>query len=160
MEVANKRVVEIDYTLKDNEGNVLDSSEGREPLAFIQGTQSIIPGLEQGIEGWEEGQSGAVEVAPEDGYGEHNDELKQEVPKDVFQADSEIEPGMRFQAVGEGGQTQIITVVKVEDDKVLIDANHPLAGQTLHFDVKIAGVRDATDDELEAGQPAGADEEQ
>jgi len=160
MEVANQRVVEIDYTLKDSEGNVLDSSEGREPLAFIQGTQSIIPGLEKGIDGWEQGQSGEVEVAPADGYGEHNDELKQEVPKDIFQADAEIEPGMRFQAVGEGGQTQIITVVKVEDDKVLIDANHPLAGQTLHFDVKIAGVREATAEELESGEPAGADEEQ
>lgn len=159
MEVANKRVVEIEYTLKDNEGNVLDSSEGRSPLAFIQGTQSIIPGLEQGIDGWKEGDSGEVTVKPEDGYGEHNEELKQEVPRDIFQADTEIEPGMRFQAVGEQG-TQIITVIKAEGDKVLIDANHPLAGQTLHFDVKVAGVRDASEEELESGQPAGADEEQ
>lgn len=159
MEVANKRVVEIEYTLKDNDGNVLDSSEGRDPLAFIQGTQSIIPGLEKGIEGWNEGDSGEVTVQPEDGYGEHNEELKQEVPRDIFQADAEIEPGMRFQAVGEQG-TQIITVIKAEGDKVLIDANHPLAGQTLHFDVKVAGVRDASEDELENGQPAGADEEQ
>jgi len=159
MEVADKRVVEIEYTLKDQEGTVLDSSEGRDPLAFVQGTQSIIPGLEKGIEGWKEGDSGAVEVKPEDGYGERNDELQQEVPKDIFQADTEIEPGMRFQAQSEQG-AQIITVVKVEDDKVLIDANHPLAGQTLHFDVKIAGVREATETELESGQPDGADEEQ
>ncbi|MDQ2068706.1 FKBP-type peptidyl-prolyl cis-trans isomerase [Natronospira bacteriovora] len=159
MEVANKRVVEIDYTLKDAEGNVLDSSEGREPLAFVHGTQSIIPGLEKAIEGWNEGQEGAVTVEPAEGYGERNDELQQEVPRDIFQADTEIEPGMRFQAVGEQG-TQIITVIKVEDDKVLIDANHPLAGQTLHFDVKVTGVRDATDSELESGQPDGVDEEQ
>lgn len=159
MEVANKRVVEIDYTLKDAEGNVLDSSEGREPLSFVHGTQSIIPGLEKAIEGWTEGQEGPVTVEPAEGYGERNDELQQEVPRDIFQADTEIEPGMRFQAVGEQG-TQIITVIKVEDEKVLIDANHPLAGQTLHFDVKVAGVREATEAELESGQPDGADEEQ
>ncbi|MEA5445418.1 peptidylprolyl isomerase [Gammaproteobacteria bacterium AB-CW1] len=158
MEVANKRVVSIEYTLKDTEGNVLDSSEGREPLAFVHGTQSIIPGLEKGIEGWKEGDSGEVTVQPEDGYGERTDELQQEVPRDIFQADAEIEPGMRFQAVGEQG-AQIITVVELRDDKVLIDANHPLAGQTLHFDVKIAGVRDASETELESGQPDGADEE-
>ena len=158
MEVANNRVVEIDYTLKDNEGNVLDTSEGGDPLAYIQGTDSIIPGLEEQLEGAEEGSSHQVNVPPEKAYGERNEGLQQEVPREVFQTDQEIEPGMRFQAVGEQG-TQIITVVEVQEETVKIDANHPLAGQELNFDVTVKSVRDATEAELEQGQPEGSEEE-
>ncbi len=158
MEVANNRVVEIDYTLKDNDGNVLDSSEGGNPLAYVHGTQSIIPGLEEALSGSEEGQSLQVTVPPEKAYGERNDELQQQVPREVFQTDAELQPGMRFQAVGEQG-TQIITVIEVGEEQVKIDANHPLAGQELNFDVKVVGVRDATEAEIEQGQPEGGEEE-
>jgi FKBP-type peptidyl-prolyl cis-trans isomerase SlyD len=158
MQIAPNRVVMIDYTLKDEDGNVLDSSEGREPLAYLQGAGNIIPGLEEALEGRKEGESLEVNVTPDKAYGEKDERLQQDVSKDVFQTDQKIEPGMRFQAVGEQG-AQIITVVKVEGDTVTVDANHPLAGQNLNFNVKVVGVRDATEQEIEQGQPADGEEE-
>ncbi len=151
MQVAEKTVVSMNYTLKDESGTVLDTSEGREPLSFIAGRGMIIPGLENALLGKEIGDEISVTVAPEEAYGEYNEEMTLQVSKDQFQGDSEITEGMQVQAHNKDGSTQILTVKEIEDDQVTLDANHPLAGQTLHFEVSIEEVREATEEELDHG---------
>ncbi len=151
MQVAEKTVVSMNYTLKDDDGTVIDSSEGREPLSFIAGKGMIIPGLEQALIGKNPGDEVSVSVSPEEGYGEYREEMTVQVNKDQFQGDSEITEGMQVQAHNKDGSTQILTVKEVSDDQVTLDANHPLAGQTLHFDVSIEDVREATQEELDHG---------
>jgi FKBP-type peptidyl-prolyl cis-trans isomerase SlyD len=150
MQIAKDTVVSIDYTLKDDDGSVLDSSEGKQPLSYLHGSGNIIPGLEQALEGKAPGDELNVRVEPADAYGERREELQQAVPKNLFEGVDELQPGMQFQAQGDGG-TQIVTVVDVEDDQVTVDANHPMAGVALNFDVKVVDVRDATDEEREHG---------
>lgn len=155
MQIAKDKVVSIDYTLTDDEGTVLDSSQGREPLAYLHGAGNIIPGLESGLEGRSAGEQLQVKVAPADGYGERSDEAVQRVPRQLFEGVDEIQPGMQFHAESASG-VQVVTVKAVEDDAVVIDVNHPLAGVTLNFDVKIVEVRDASAEELEHGHVHGA----
>jgi len=154
MRIGKHSVVSIDYTLTGADGEVLDSSKGREPLAYIQGTGSIVIGLEEALEGKEKGASVQVSVPPAKGYGERQDALSQKVPREMFDME-EIEPGMRFHAEGEHG-THVVTVTAVDNDSVTVDANHPLAGQTLNFDVKVVNVRPATQQELSHGHVHGA----
>lgn len=156
MQIAKHMVVSIDYTLTDNAGNVLDTSEGQGPLSYIQGIGSLIPGLEKALEGKAAGESLAVSVPPEEGYGERDDAMLQAVPRDRFETDAAIEVGMRFQAMSEAGP-QVVTVVGVDDENVTIDANHPLAGETLNFAVTVVEVREATPEELDHGHVHGPD---
>ncbi len=155
MEIAADRVVTIHYTLKDDKGAVLDSSAGGEPLAYIQGHGNLVAGLEKALEGKQGGNTLAVVVAPEDGYGMRNEELIQRVPKRSLQGSGEIKKGMQFQARTEDGM-RVFTVTALAGDMVTLDGNHPLADQTLHFDVEIVGVREATTEELEHGHVHGA----
>jgi len=150
MQVADKTVVRFDYTLKDDAGNVLDSSQGREPLAYLHGVGQIVPGLEQAIAGKAEGDELSVTVEPKEGYGEHDPQLVQPVPRDRFEGVAQIEPGMQFTAQTQAGPRKV-TVTQVDEQAVTVDANHPLAGQTLHFDVKVVEVREATPDEIAHG---------
>lgn len=152
MQVQDNTVVSIDYKLTDDAGEVLDSSEGREPLAYLHGAGNIIPGLEDALAGKAQGDSLSVDVEPAQGYGEHDTALVEEVSRDLFQGVDEIEVGMQFQAATEHG-THVVTVTQIADDAVTIDANHPLAGQNLHFDVTIVEVREATETEIEHGHP-------
>ncbi len=154
MTISKDKVVSIEYSLKNDAGELLDSSEGTGPLEYIQGHNNIIPGLEKALEGKTAGDKISVVVAPADGYGEHHDDLVIEVDKSQFQADGEIEEGMQFEAESENG-SHIVVVTKVTDSKVTVDANHPLAGENLHFDVTVADVRDATEQELEEGLDYG-----
>jgi FKBP-type peptidyl-prolyl cis-trans isomerase SlyD len=154
MQIANQTVVTIDYTLTDPKGEVLDSSKGEEPLTYIHGAGNIVPGLENALTGKSVGDSMQVTVAPIDGYGERDEELVQAVPRERFPGASSIEVGMRFHAQGSDG-SQVVTVVAVDDKHVTVDANHPLAGTTLAFDVTVLEVRDATADELEHGHVHG-----
>lgn len=154
MQIAKHKVVTIDYTLTDQHGSVIDSSRGDEPLAYIQGTGNIIPGLENALEGKAAGDAVSVSIPPEEGYGPRQDELRQAVPRERFDTEEQIEVGMRFQTMSEQGM-QVVTVVAVDADHVTIDANHPLAGETLNFDVTIVEVRDATEEELEHGHVHG-----
>src|SRR4051812_1510585 len=154
MQIANQSVVTIDYTLTDEEGEVLDTSQGQEPLVYIQGTESIIPGLEEALLGKSAGDSLKVTIAPAQGYGDRDEQLVQEVPRERFPASGEITVGMRFHAQGTGG-SHVVTVVGVDDKNVTVDANHPLAGVTLSFDVKVLEVREATSDELKHGHVHG-----
>lgn len=149
--IGENLVVRMHYTLTNSDGEVLDSSSGSDPLAYLHGAGNIIPGLERELTGKVTGDKVNVVVAPADGYGEVQQELFQVVPREAFQGIDTIEPGMNFQAQGEGGQVQSIVVAKVDGDEVTVDANHPLAGVQLHFDVEIVEVRDATEEELAHG---------
>jgi FKBP-type peptidyl-prolyl cis-trans isomerase SlyD len=155
VEIAADRVVLIHYTLKDDDGAVIDSSAGGEPLAYIQGHGNLVTGLEKALEGKRDGNTVAVSVPPEEGYGRHDAALIQRVPKRSMQGSGEIKKGMQFQArTGDG--MRLFTVTAVVGDMVTLDGNHPLADQTLHFDVEVVSVRAATAEELEHGHVHGA----
>ncbi len=153
--IANNTVVQFNYTLTDEEGKIIDQSHG-EPLAYLHGHHNIISGLEQALEGKEAGDKLIVTVEPEDAYGEYIAEAVQEVPRTNFQGVDNIEAGMQFQSQTEDGQVMLVTVKDVTDDMVVVDGNHPLAGQTLNFDVEIVDVRDASADEIAHGHAHGA----
>lgn len=151
MKIANESVVSIHYTLTDDDGAVLDSSDGRDPLRYLHGAGNIIPGLETALEGSVEGDAKKVTVSPQDGYGEHDKELVQALPRNMFTGIDKIEAGMEFQAQSPTGEAQFVVVKEVTEDTVTVDGNHALAGKTLHFDVKVEEVREATDEEKEHG---------
>ncbi len=155
MQIASRTVASFHYTLTDDQGQVIDSSEGREPLAYLHGSGQIVPGLEKAMEGRSVGDKFQVDVSPEEGYGPHHAELKQDLPREAFQGVEDIQPGMQFQGRGPQG-TINVTVTKVENDTVSIDGNHPLAGQTLHFAVEVTEVREASAEELQHGHVHGA----
>ncbi|WP_152206640.1 FKBP-type peptidyl-prolyl cis-trans isomerase [Marinobacter changyiensis] len=150
--MAQPRVVTIHYTLTNDEGEQLDSSrgEGREPLTYLEGAENIIGGLENALNDKDAGDALKVSIEPAEGYGEVNEELVQPVPRTAFEGVESIEPGMQFQAQTPGGP-QVVRVVEVSDETVTIDANHPLAGQTLHFDVEVVETREASEEEAEHG---------
>lgn len=154
MKIAHEKVVSIHYTLTSSDGTVLDSSSGSHPLAYLHGFGNIIPGLESALEGKVTGDKLSVTVEPEQGYGSRDEGLVQAVPRSAFQGVQDIAPGMQFQAQGPQG-TRLVVVTQVAEDVVTVDANHPLAGQTLHFDVEVSEVRDATAEELEHGHVHG-----
>ena len=154
MEISANSVVLIHYTLKDDSGEILDSSAGGEPLAYIQGHGNLVPGLEQALEGKSGGNTLAVTVSPADGYGNRDETLVQRVPKRALQGSGEIRKGMQFQARTDDGM-RLFTVTGVAGDMVTLDGNHPLADQTLHFDVEVVSVRQATVEELEHGHVHG-----
>ncbi len=151
LKIAKNAKVKIDYTLKSDAGDVIDSSQDKEPLAFLQGNGQIIPGLEQALEGREAGDNFSVTVNPDQGYGEYDKELVFDVPREQLQNLDSIEEGMQVQAQMQDGSTQILTIQNVGEEQVTLDANHPLAGETLHFDIEVADVSEATDDEIEHG---------
>lgn len=157
MQVAKNTVVAIDYKLSDNNGEVLDASEEGQPLEYVHGGGHIIPGLENALEGKEVGEHVSVQVEPSEAYGQRSEELKQDVPKEMFQGVEQVETGMRFQAQTQEG-TSIVTVTEVGEEQVTVDANHPLAGETLNFEVTVNNIREATENEVETGQVEGEDQ--
>jgi FKBP-type peptidyl-prolyl cis-trans isomerase SlyD len=150
LKVEENRVVTFDYTLTDDSGAVLDTSENSEPLSYIHGSGEIIPGLEAELLGKTVGAKFKATIKPEDAYGLRLDDCIRKIPKEQLSHLSGIELGMQLQAYDEQGM-QILTVVEIGDSEITLDANHPLAGQTLHFDVEIVEIRDATDEELAFG---------
>jgi len=149
--IGDNLVVSMHYKLTDNDGNVLDSSESSEPLAYLHGTGNIIPGLEKALVGKIEGDSLQVKIEPAEGYGEVDPNMIQAVNRSTFEGDDSIEPGMAFEAQAPDGSMQRILVKEVNGDEITIDANHPLAGMVLHFDVEIVGVREPTEEEVSHG---------
>ncbi len=150
MTVANDTVVSIHYTLRDNQGNIIDSSSGRDPLQYIHGRGNLIIGMEEGLEGKSTGDQLDLKIAPEKGYGERNDKLIQKVPKTAF-GTQKVDKGMQFNT--EKGQVVTITEVGTED--VTVDGNHPLAGVPLNFEVEVINIREASKEEIEHGHVHG-----
>jgi FKBP-type peptidyl-prolyl cis-trans isomerase SlyD len=157
MKIAKDRVVELEYRLHLGDGQVIDSSEPGKPLSYLHGRGQIVPGLEGALEGMDVGEGKQVVVAPSQGYGEHDARGLQEVPRAMFPADAQLSPGMRLAAQTDGGEVIPIGIHEVKAQTVVVDLNHPLAGKTLHFDVTVRGVRDATAEELTHGHAHGPD---
>ncbi len=155
MLIADKTVVSFDYTLTDPTGQTLDSSVGREPLAYLHGFGNIIPGLESALVGKQAGDQLVVNVPAAQAYGEHDESLVQPVPRSQFPAGTDIQIGMQFQARSPDGQARVVKVTSVDAENVTIDANHPLAGVPLKFEVTIKEVRAATEEELAHGHVHG-----
>jgi len=152
--VTRDTVVSMNYTLTDASGNVLDASNG-EPMEYLQGYQNIIPGLETALEGLKAGDRKQVTVQPSDGYGQHNPDLIFAMPLSQFGGQTP-QTGMMVQLQSPEGE-MMATIAKIENEQVILDANHPLAGQVLNFDVEIVGIRSASQEELSHGHPHGPD---
>jgi FKBP-type peptidyl-prolyl cis-trans isomerase SlyD len=154
--IKEGQVVELSYVLKNDKGEELDRADSKQPLAYLHGYGQIVPGLEEALEGLKVGEKKSVTVEPKEAYGEINPDLRMKIEKSHFPAGANIEPGMQFVAeVGEGHIP--FTVHKVEHEHVLVDGNHPLAGETLHFEVEVISTRQATKEELEHGHAHGPD---
>lgn len=151
MKVAEGSVVSIHYTLTNDAGEVLDTSDGGDPLNYLHGHGGLIPGLERELEDREANDSLKVSIAPEDAYGQPNRDLIHEVPLDALAQIENLTQGMQLQSQDEQGRTYTLTVDALSDTHATLNANHALAGQTLHFDVTIASVRAATEEELSHG---------
>jgi FKBP-type peptidyl-prolyl cis-trans isomerase SlyD len=156
MQITKNKVVAIDYTLTDEEGEVLDSSRGSVPLEYLHGADNIIPGLERELEGKAAGDTLEVTVAPELAYGLYQDGLEQVVSRKMFDKPDDLEVGISFHAQTDSGP-RVFTITEIDGDQITIDGNHPLAGLTLRFDVTVVGVRDATPDEITHGHAHGPD---
>jgi len=154
--IADQKVVSLNYTVKDTEGQVVDSSEGAAPMVYLHGQGNIIPGLEAALVGKAPGEEFDVTVEPADAYGEYNEEILQVVPRTVFEGIESIEAGMVFTAQDQNGPVQL-TVAKVDGDDITVDPNHPLSGKTLHFSGSVIEVREATEEELTHGHVHGED---
>ena len=149
-QVAKNKVVSIAYKLTDEQGRVIDESDEKGPFAFIFGTASVVPGLESSLEGKRLGDSFDVTVTPELAYGERDEDLVHVIGLDRFGGVPEVNVGMQFQTTDED-HTMVVQVVDVDGERVTVDGNHPLAGETLHFEVTVVGIRDATPEEIDHG---------
>lgn len=154
MQITKDAVVLIHYTLRNDAGETLDSSAGREPLAYLHGNGNLIAGLERELDGKAAGARLSVRIAPADGYGEYDKSLVQRIPRRTLKGIGNLRVGMQLQAQSPQGP-QAMTVTHIAGDMVTIDGNHPLAGQDLHFDVEITEVRAATAEELAHGHVHG-----
>jgi len=152
--IEDNKVVTLNYTVKDEKDQVIDSSEGNEPLVYLHGAKNIVPGLEAALTGKANGDAFEVTVEPKDAYGEYNEEMVQVVPRSAFEGVEKVEPGMVFTAQTQTGPVQLM-VTAIEGDDVTVDPNHPLSGKTLHFSGAVSDVRDATPEELEHGHVHG-----
>lgn len=153
--ISNGKVVTLAYSLKNSKGELLDQSDAADPFLYLHGADQIVPGLEEALEGLNLGTKKSVTVSPELGYGDIDPELRFTVQRSQFPAEANMRIGMEFQANGPEGQGMIFVVEKIEGDQITINGNHPLAGETLHFDVEVLAIRDATEDELEHGHAHG-----
>jgi len=150
MQITKHKVAAIHYTLTDNDGNILDSSNGREPLHYIQGIGNLILGMEEGLEGKQKGDRFNIKVSPEKGYGVKDPAMMQKVPVKAFGGE-DVKPGMKFHT----NEGHVVTVTEVSNDIVTVDANHALAGVELNFAVEVVEVRNATTDEITHGHVHG-----
>ena len=155
MQIAENTAVSIHYTLTNDQGEVLDSSDGGDALFYLHGSGNIISGLEAALIGKKVGDKLNVRIEPQDAYGVVSDDMVQVISKDMFEGVDHIEVGMQFHADVSHGPG-IVTVVNIDGDNVTIDGNHPLAGEALTFDVEIVEVRAATKEELDHGHVHGA----
>jgi FKBP-type peptidyl-prolyl cis-trans isomerase SlyD len=156
MKIEEHTYVAIDYSLTLDSGEVVDRSEAGEPLGFVTGFGQVIPGLEKGLAGMEQGQSAKITVEAREGYGERQQELYREIPREYFPGDTAIEPEMVFQMTGPQGVARF-RVDAVTDQVVVADFNHPLAGERLHFQVTVQEVREARPEDVNQCGPQGCE---
>lgn len=154
MKISENAVVSIDYELKDDGGEVIDSSKGETAMVYLHGVGNLLPGLEAELLGKSNGDSLKLRLAAKNGYGERSEEMVQVVKRDQFPTEMTLERGMQFQTEGPHGP-QVVTVVEASGDEVKLDGNHPLAGVNLNFEVTVIEVREATSEELEHGHVHG-----
>ncbi|MEM7435748.1 MAG: peptidylprolyl isomerase [Myxococcota bacterium] len=152
--VTANKVVTISYTLRADDGEVIDRSEDSNPLVYLHGANNIVPGLEEELEGAAQGDAIKAIIPPEKGYGPRIGEAQQ-VPRNLFPADAVLTAGMQVIAHDDSGRQIPFFVTGIGEETVTVDPNHPLAGETLHFDVTIESLRDATQDEIDHGHPQG-----
>ena len=154
MKISQNKVATLSYTLKDDDGKIIDKADENSPFLYMHGTGGIIKGLENALEDKEVGNDFNIIIAPEDAYGEHDPKLTEAVPRKMFEGitDEEMVAGAQFHASTAQG-TQVITVASIDGDMINIDANHPLAGETLHFEVAVKEIREATEEEIAHGHP-------
>jgi FKBP-type peptidyl-prolyl cis-trans isomerase SlyD len=153
--IKKNSVVSLCYCLKNANGEELDRADKDKPFAYLHGNEQMVPGLEKELEGLVVGDKKDVTVSPAEGYGDLNPQLKMEVERASFPKDADIQPGMQFEGQGDGGTKTVFTVKAVVADKIHVDGNHPLAGETLHFSIEVIGFRDATQEELTHGHAHG-----
>ncbi|MCO7224599.1 peptidylprolyl isomerase [Pleionea sp. CnH1-48] len=153
MKIEKGLVVTIEYCLKDEQGKVWESSENSEPWVYLHGFGGIIPGLEPELDGKEAGDQVIVKLQPEQAYGDYEQERINQVPKEMLDGIKNLEVGMRLEATTDTGEPIGVKVIEIKDDYVTIDANHPLAGQTVTVEVTVTEIRPALPDELEHGHP-------
>jgi len=152
--IAANKVVTLSYTLRDDGGEIIDQSSEGSPLLYLHGAQNIVPGLEEQLEGVVEGESIKATVSPEKGYGPRLGEA-QEVPRHLFPADAELAAGMQVVAHDDEGRQIPFFITGITEETITVDPNHPLAGETLHFEVTVESLRDASAEEIEHGHPHG-----
>lgn len=155
MDIAKDTVVTIDYRLHLGDGKYIEESEREDPLVYLHGYEEIVPGLEKALEGKKAGDQVKATVSPEDGYGEYDPDAVEEVPREEFPADLELEAGGIVTATDDEGDEVEFTVKELKEKTVVVDFNHSLAGKTLHFEVTVREVRKATAEELEHGHAHG-----
>lgn len=155
MNIAANSVVQIQYTLKDDAGKTIDSSQGGEPLTYLHGHGNLIPGMERELAGKKKGDKLQIVIAPADGYGEYDEKLVQHIPRTAIEGESELTEGMQVHAQSDDGGVLTLTITQLDKETATLDGNHPLAGKTLHFDVEIVAVRAATKEELAHGHVHG-----
>jgi FKBP-type peptidyl-prolyl cis-trans isomerase SlyD len=154
MTITKNSVVLFDYTLTDDDKEIIDSSKDGGPLAYLHGEGQIVKGLEKVMEGKKAGDSFSVTVSPEEAYGMPDPAKIAVVSADQIEGGEDLEEGMQLEASNDEGE-QIVVVSKIEGDKVTLDGNHPLAGMTLHFDITVREVRAATAEEIAHGHVHG-----
>ncbi len=157
MNITEKHVVTLNYTLTDNEGEIIDQAQDSS-FVYLHGAQNIISGLENALTGKKVGDQLSVKVPPEEGYGLRDENRVEDVPREMFPEDQEISPGMVFHAQGPNGEMITVTVIGVAEETVSIDANHALAGIDLNFEVEVMGIREAEAVEIEHGHVHGPDD--
>lgn len=156
MKIAEKLVVTLNYTLTDNDGEIIDQAlDGS--FVYLHGAQNIIPGLEKALADKSVGDKITIKIPPEEGYGLRDESRIEEVPRNMFPEDHEVGPGMVFHAEGPNGEMITVTVIEVTEETVKIDSNHALAGIDLNFDVEVIGIREAEAVEIEHGHVHGPD---
>ena len=154
--MATQRVIGFHYTVQDEDGEELDSSLGDEPLYILEGAEQIVPGLERAVVGMQVGDKRTVALKAAEAYGDHDPDLVMRVDRSQFPAGTKLDVGDQFAAEEEDGHEHMFTVVGIENDTLLVDGNHPLAGRDLVFDVEIVEIRPATKDEVAHGHAHGA----
>jgi len=157
VKVAKHTIVGLEYALHTGDGVMVDSSEPGKPLQYLHGLGQIVPGLEKALEGQEPGTESKVVVPPEDGYGPRDEQAVRVVPREAFPPDAPLEAGAEFVVVDENQNQVPLRIQKIENGTVTVDFNHPLAGKTLHFNVKVVEVRAATEEEIQHGHAHGDD---